>query len=61
MKFSLLRVGVLTCLATGMFYGEASAESEPISKSSSYSVAETNQNLSFQEINALLTKAALEA
>ena len=61
MKFSLLRVGVLTCLATGMFYGEASAESEPISKSSSYSVAETNQNLSFQEINELLTKAALEA
>ena len=61
MKFSLLRVGVLTCLATGMFYGEASAESEQISKSSSYSVAETNQNFSFQEINALLTKAALEA
>ena len=60
MRFSLLRVGVLTCLATGMFYGEASAESEPISKSSSYSVAETNQNLSFQEINELLTNAALE-
>ncbi len=61
MKFSLLRVGVLTCLATGMFYGEASAESEQISKSSSYSVAETNQNLSFQEINELLTNAAIEA
>ena len=43
-----------------MFYGEASAESEPISKSSSYSVAETNQSLSFQDINELLTKAAIE-
>ncbi|WP_338450115.1 S-layer homology domain-containing protein [Niallia oryzisoli] len=61
MKSSVLKVGLITCLATGLFYGEASAETGQAGESvSSYS--EVNQNvLSFQVINKLLTDAAINA
>src|SRR4051812_30081538 len=60
MRVSLLRVGVVTVLATGLFYGEASAETGQVS---SNSLSEENQyeNPSFQTINQLLTKAAIDA
>ena len=60
MKGSLLRIGVLTFLATGMFYGEAAAETGQVSSSS---LSEENQNInpSFQRINELLTEAAIKA
>src|SRR4051812_14764201 len=60
MRGSLLRVGVLTLLATGLFYGEASAETGQVS-SNSLSEEIQNVNPSFQTINKLLTVAAKEA
>src|SRR6476469_9631996 len=60
MNASLLRVGVLTVLATGMFYGEASAETGQVSNNAISEEAQ-NVNPSFQTINKLLTEAAIEA
>ena len=53
MKGSLLRVGVLTLLATGLFYGEASAETGQVS-SNSFSEEIQNVNPSFQTINTIV-------
>lgn len=61
MKSSVLKVGLVTCLATGLFYGEASAETGQAGVSAASS-SEVNQNvLSFQAINLLLTDAAIDA
>ena len=60
MKGSLLRIGVLTFLATGLFYGEAAAETGQVS-SNSLSEESQNINPSFQRINELLTEAARKA
>ncbi|MFK2827231.1 S-layer homology domain-containing protein [Bacillus sp. B190/17] len=61
MKSFLLKAGVLTCLATGIFHNEASAESDWASKCSRFGELQPNKNPSFQHINCLLTNAALEA
>ncbi|KAB7706297.1 transglycosylase SLT domain-containing protein [Bacillus aerolatus] len=61
MKSVLLRAGLLTCITTGLFYGEASAETDWSSKCSSYGEIKPNENPSFQHVNCLLTNAALEA
>ena len=60
MGSSLLRVGVLTLFATGLLYGEASAETGQVS---SNSLMEESQNVnpSFQRMNELLTEAAIKA
>lgn len=60
MKVSLIRLGVVTALATGLFYGEASAETGKVS-SSAYSEDINYGNPSFQKINELLTKEAIAA
>ncbi len=61
MKLSLFKVGVVTCLAAGLFYGEVSAVSVQAAEYSSSGDVALNVNPSFQEINRLLTSAALEA
>ena len=61
MKGFILRVGVFAFLATGLFYGEASAESEKDLSCEQYGAEVVNDRYSFQEVNTMLTKAALEA
>ena len=61
MKGFILRVGVLTLLTTGLFYGEASAESEKDLSCEQYGAEVVNNRYSFQEVNTMLTTAALEA
>jgi hypothetical protein len=61
MKSFLLKAGLLTCLTTSLFYGEASAESEGALKCEAYGELKPNENPSFQQINCLLTNAAIEA
>ncbi|WP_338449582.1 S-layer homology domain-containing protein [Niallia oryzisoli] len=62
MKFSVLKVGVVTCLATGLFYDVASAETgQTLKSASSYNEVDQHVNPSLQEINKLLTSAALKA
>lgn len=58
MKSLLLRAGLLTCLTLGLFYQEASAESDWFSRCDEI---KPNENPSFQQVNCLLTNAALEA
>ncbi|MFJ7974913.1 S-layer homology domain-containing protein [Peribacillus sp. NPDC096379] len=61
MKLPLLKVGLLTCLATGLFYEEAFAESEWTSKCEAYGEVKPNENPSVQQVNCLLTNAAVAA
>ena len=60
MRVSLLRLGLVTALATGLIYGEASAETVKVS-SGAYSEDINYVNPSFQKINELLTQAAIAA
>ncbi|WML46727.1 transglycosylase SLT domain-containing protein [Neobacillus sp. PS3-34] len=58
MRKILLTVGLLTFLSLGLGHGHASAESDLVSKCGKVT---QNQNPSFQQLNCLLTNAALEA
>ena len=58
MKSSLLKVGTVAILATSLFTGVAFAETEPVSKVSAAEV-KVYENPSFQEINKMLTDAAI--
>ena len=60
MKVSLLKLGVVTALATGLFYGEAAAETGNSFDSASSEITQ-NQNPTFREINEMLTTAAIDA
>src|SRR4051812_49204822 len=57
MKF-LLRAGLLTFLALGIYHQNASAETDWAAKCSSFGEIKPNVNPSFQHINCLLTNAA---
>jgi hypothetical protein len=57
MKLVLLRTGVLACLITSLFNGQAYAASS----CDVYGDIKPNENPSFQQLNCLLTNAALEA
>ena len=59
MKFSLLKVGTVTILATSLFTGVAFAETETTS-SESVSVIKASENLPFQDINEMLTMQRLQ-
>ncbi|KAA9015493.1 S-layer homology domain-containing protein [Niallia endozanthoxylica] len=62
MRFSIVKVGVVSCVAAGLFCGVASAETgQTLNSASSYNDVTLNVNLSFQEINQLLTSAAIKA
>ncbi|MBP0726468.1 DUF5011 domain-containing protein [Bacillus sp. RG28] len=65
MKKTLLGVGVITCFTFGFFTNYSSAESnlssDLSSKCTSYGEIKNNQNPSFQQINCLLTNAAINA
>ncbi|MGE7758826.1 immunoglobulin-like domain-containing protein [Peribacillus sp. NPDC097895] len=61
MKISLMKVGFLTCLTFGMFNGQALAESGLTNACSSFGEIQPNENPSHEQINCLLTKAAIEA
>ena len=62
MKSILMKTGFITCLMLPMWsFDEAQAESSWASKCSVYGEIQPNQNPSFQQINCLLTNAALEA
>lgn len=61
MKSVFLKAGLLTCLLFGIIDEETSAESKSASKCSSFGTIEQNTNPSFQQINCLLTNAAIEA
>ena len=60
MKVSLVKVGVVTCLVSGLLYGQAAPGFvySPIQAKAEESV---NVNYSFQEINRLLTEEAIAA
>lgn len=58
MKLRLLTAGLLTCLSLGLFQGEASAESNWASKCDR---VQPNENPTFQQMNCLLTNAAIDA
>jgi hypothetical protein len=60
MKGSFVRLGVLTCVATGLFAGGVAAESVDTTNTASYVVAQYS-NPTVQQINELLTKAAIQA
>lgn len=60
MKLPLFKAGLVTCLSISLFYGNASAESDLASKCSAYGKIRPNVNPSFQQINCLLTNAALK-
>jgi hypothetical protein len=57
----LLRVALLTLLTLGLSYENTSAESVFSSKCLSYGDIKPNENPSFQQLNCLLTNAALDA
>ncbi|WP_084374993.1 immunoglobulin-like domain-containing protein [Neobacillus soli] len=59
MKLPLFKAGILTCLTVGLFYGNASAESKLPTQCSV--VIQPKVNPSFQQMNCLLTNAALAA
>ncbi len=62
MRFSIVKVGVVSCIAAGLFCGVASAETgQTLNSASSYNDVTLNVNPSFQEINQLLTSAAIKA
>ena len=58
MKLRLLTVGLVTCLTLGLFQDEAFAESE---LSTTCEGVQTNENPTFQQMNCLLTNAAIKA
>ncbi len=58
MKLRLLTVGLVTCLTFGLSYSEASATSE---LSTTCDKVQINQNPTFQQMNCLLTNAAIKA
>lgn len=58
MKLRLLTAGLLTCLTLGFSYNEASAASEWSSKCEDI---QPDENPTFQQLNCLLTNAAIEA
>ncbi|WP_081825474.1 immunoglobulin-like domain-containing protein [Bacillus sp. UNC41MFS5] len=58
MKLPFFKAGILTCLTFSLFYGNASAESDLSTKCGEI---KPNVNPSFQQINCLLTNAAIEA
>ena len=60
MKFSLLKVGTVTILASSLFTGVAFAETETTS-SESVSVIKAYENPPFQDRNEMLTDAAIAA
>ena len=60
MKVSLLKLGVVTALATGLFYGVAFAETGNSFNGVSSEITQY-QNPTFQEINEMLTTAAIDA
>ena len=55
-----MKVGIVTILATSLYTGVAFAETETTS-SESVSVIKASENLPFQEINEMLTTAAIAA
>lgn len=57
MKSVFIKAGLLTCLLVGIITQEASAESTWATKCSLF---EKNTNPSFQQMNCLLTNAAIE-
>ncbi|GHI01102.1 immunoglobulin-like domain-containing protein [Neobacillus kokaensis] len=61
MKIPLIKAGILTCLTISLFSGNASAESDLAAKCAAYGTIQPNVNPSFQQINCLLTNAALKA
>lgn len=62
MKSSIIKVGLLTCLILlGFSYNEVSAEMTWPAKCTSLGVIKPNQNPSPQQINCMLTNAALAA
>lgn len=58
MKLRLLTVGLVTCLTFGLSYSEASATSE---LSTTCGNVQINTNPTFQQMNCLLTNAAIKA
>ena len=58
MKLRLLAAGLLTSLTLGLFQEEASAESNWASKCGE---VQPNENPTFQQMNCLLTNAAIDA
>ncbi|WML24634.1 immunoglobulin-like domain-containing protein [Neobacillus sp. OS1-33] len=58
MKIPFYKAGILTCLTISFLYGHASAESDLSTKCGEI---KPNVNPSFQQINCLLTNAAIEA
>ena len=60
MKFSLVKVGIVTILASSLFSGAAFAETEPVSKVTATEV-KAYENPSFRERNRMLTEAAIAA
>jgi len=62
MKSSIIKAGLLTCLILlGLSYNEVSAEMTWPAKCTSLGVVKPNQNPSPQQINCMLTNAALAA
>ena len=58
MKLRVLTVGLLTCLTLGLSFNEASAEPE---LSTPCEVDKPYENPTFQQVNCLLTNAAINA
>ena len=56
MKLRVLTVGLLTCLTLGLSFNEASAEPE---WSTPCEVGKPYENPTFQQVNCLLTNAAI--
>ena len=61
MKLHLFRVVLFTCLAIGLFSGQAHAEFAWAAKCEGYGEVEPYTNPSYQHMNCLLTNAALDA
>ena len=58
MKLRLLTAGLVTCLTLGLFQTEASADSN---WSTTCGKVQPNENPTFQQMNCLLTNAAIDA
>ncbi|UPM53655.1 Ig-like domain-containing protein [Gottfriedia acidiceleris] len=64
MNSFLLKTGLLTVCMISLFYGKATAESEPewaLKCANQYGAITSNENPTFQHINCLLTNAAIQA
>ncbi|MDR7240870.1 hypothetical protein [Neobacillus drentensis] len=59
MRIPFFKAGILTCLTISLFYGHASAASADLS--AKCGKITPNVNPSFQQINCLLTNAAINA